>query len=94
MMKRTFATAIIGLPLAAALAPTAATAAELVAWGRGGIFFGVGPVVVSPPVYVAPAPVYVAPPAYYTPTTVWVPGHWEYTRYGERYWVSGHYEDR
>jgi hypothetical protein len=23
---------------------------------------------------------------------VWVPGHWDYTRFGRRYWVPGHYD--
>jgi hypothetical protein len=101
LMKRAIAASMIALPLAAiSLLPTPASASELVAWGRrgGGVFFGIGPIVVTPavsprPVYVAPPPGYYAP-AYSGPERFWVPGHWEYTRFGERYWVRGHYEYR
>jgi hypothetical protein len=44
------------------------------AWWRGGIWFGVPPVVYPPPYYYAPPPVYYGPPpGYYAPPPVSYP---------------------
>jgi hypothetical protein len=50
----------------AALAGAALAPAPAQAWWRGGVFIGVPPVVVAPPIYGYPAPYYY-PPAYYPP---------------------------
>jgi hypothetical protein len=65
------------------------------AWWRGGfVGIGIAPVVVAPPVYVAPVPVVVAPPvviapppvAYYPAPRVWIRPHWN-----GPFWVPGHW---
>jgi hypothetical protein len=44
------------------------------AWGRVGVFFGLPPIVVGPPVYYYPPPVFVPAPTYYAPVRVAPPG--------------------
>jgi hypothetical protein len=74
---------LLGLvAIGTAVAPTPANA-----WWRGGGYgwcCGVGiyvpPVVIAPPVYVAPGPAYAAP------QRVWSRPHWE-----NGYWVQGHW---
>jgi hypothetical protein len=65
--------AVIRLLLPAALALAAVTAPSAAhAWWRGGIYFGLPPVVVAPSPYYYP-PAYYAPPAVYAPPPVYAP---------------------
>jgi len=57
----------------------------------GGLFFGIGPVIVAPAPRGAGYPYY---GNYGTSGRVWVPGHWEFSRYRGRYWIPGYYDYR
>lgn len=87
--------------VALAAAGTAAQARDNVYWSVGidaapGVSIGLGntrPVIVAPPVYVAPAPVYVAPhPVYVAPQPVYVaPQPVYYVRPAPVYYGYGYY---
>ena len=63
---------------------------------RGGVFVGIGPVFVPPPVFVYDYyPAYYPPP--YRPARVWVPGFWEERCDGfgcDWVWVPGYWAYR
>lgn len=86
-MKRILIIAALGA--AAAIASSAASAHVDV-----GVYLGVpAPVVVAPPVYVAPEPVYVAPrPVYVAPQPVVYYGHDRWSDWRERRWEARHYD--
>lgn len=79
-LKTCFAAVVLGCAL---IAPTAAHA-----WWRGGVYVGVPPVIVGPPVYYYPRPViYGPPPVYVVPRPYWVPAHYDL----RGFWVPGHW---
>jgi hypothetical protein len=59
----------------AALAAAALMPATANAWWHGGVFIGVPPIVVGPPVYPYPYP-YAYPPGYYYPPAPYAPGYY------------------
>lgn len=109
-MKLKFSRALAASALAALAAAGSAAHARDVYWSVGidaapGVSIGLGntrPVIVAPPVYVAPAPVYVAPhPVYVAPQPVYyvrpAPVYYGYGYYGHpgrgkhRGWHRGHH---